>query len=917
MGRGAFLGMLVLSAAGTIQAGTIRGTVLDETGMKLAGANLALQGSSLGTAADLDGEYRLAGVEAGRQRLVVSYMGYQTREVEVEVPESGAVRLDVRMEGAVLQGGEVVVTGERLKGQARSLSIQRANPNITNIVSADQVGRFPDANVGDALKRIPSITVNYDQGEARFVNVRGTEPRLNSVMINGSRIPSAEGEKRAVQVDLVPSDMVQAIEVSKAVTPDMEADAIGGSINLVTRSAPADRRVTGTLGSGLNLLTDEPIWNGSFTAGDRLLDDKLGVVLSGSIHDHHMGSHNSEGVWTRDDDGDLYVEEWDIRTYEIRRLRRSLAATLDYRLAPSHTLFLRSMYNHRDDWENRFRLTYKLDEPDGNGVVQEAELRRQTKGGSDDDRNDNARLEDQRVTTLGLAGEHLFDNDWRMDWGMAWAVASEERPDERYIGWRVKDIPVQVDISDPEEPHFQLVNPGDGDLDQYSLRELTQESQWTEEKDLTLNLDLRLPLERGDRPSSLKVGARLKTKDKERDNSFHEYEFLSEPDNMAETGTADYTESDFLAGDYVAGRFSTEDYLGGLDLDNPALFDRSEVRAEFVPVNYTATEAVSAFYGQYDKRLSERLSLLAGLRLEATGVEYEGNEYFVDADSSVARDGSDDYINFLPGLHLRYELDEATVLRASWTNTLARPNYYDLVPYRAYVEEDLELAVGNPELEPTTSMNFDLMAERYYSNVGLVSFGVFAKSIRDFIYVESREEDLTVGGSTDTWSVLQPVNGAEASLWGFETSLQRRLDFLPGRLRHLSVYFNYTFTHSTTDNPAFGDREVDLPGSAPHTLNSSLSYEDGTLVLGLSYNYNAAYLDPDEVDLTPGLERYYDQTHYLDLNASWRITPSWLVFLEANNLLNQPLRYYAGDRDRTFQAEYYDRRLNAGVKFDL
>jgi TonB-dependent receptor len=917
MGRGVSIGILLALTTMVAQAGTIRGTVTDESGLKLAGANLALSGGPLGTAADLDGEYRLGGVEPGRQRLVVSYMGYQTREVEVEVPESGAVRVDLRLESALVQGDEVVVTGERLKGQARSLSIQRANPQISNIVSSDQVGRFPDANVGDALKRIPSITVNYDQGEARFVNVRGTEPRLNSVMINGSRIPSAEGEKRAVQVDLVPSDMVQAIEVSKAVLPEMEADAIGGSINLVTRTAPADRRFSGTLGTGLNLLTDEPVWNGSFTAGDRLLDDKLGVVLSGSIHDHRLGSHNSEGVWTRNDDGDLYVEEWDIRTYEIRRLRRSLAATLDYRLAPSHTLFLRSMYNHRDDWENRFRLTYKLDEPDGNGVVQEAELRRQTKGGSDDDLNDNARLEDQRVTTLGLAGEHLFDNDWRLDWGLAWAEASEERPDERYIGWRVKDVPVQVDISDPEEPDFQLVNGSDGALDQFGLRELTEEYQWTEEQDLTLNLDLRLPLERGPRPSTLKVGMRHKTKDKERDNDFHEYEFLAEPDHMGETATDDYSESDFLAGDYAAGRFSTPEYLGGLDFGNPALFEGSRLREEFVPANYTATETVMAFYGQYDKRLTERLGLLAGLRLEATDVEYEGNEYFVDADSAVVRDGGDDYMNLLPGLHLRYELDAATVVRLAWTNTLARPNYYDLVPYRAYVEEDLELSLGNPALEPTTSMNFDLMVERYYANVGLLSLGVFSKSIRDFIYMESREEDLTVGGSTDTWSVLQPVNGAEATLWGLEGSLQRRLDFLPGALRHLSVYFNYTYTHSTTDNPAFGDREVDLPGAAPHTLNSSLSYEDGTLALGLAYNYNAAYLDPDDVDLTPGLERYYDATHYLDFNASWRVSPSWLVFLEANNLLNQPLRYYAGDSGRTYQAEYYDRRLNAGVKFDL
>jgi outer membrane receptor protein involved in Fe transport len=130
-----------------------------------------------------------------------------------------------------------------------------------------------------------------------------------------------------------------------------------------------------------------------------------------------------------------------------------------------------------------------------------------------------------------------------------------------------------------------------------------------------------------------------------------------------------------------------------------------------------------------------------------------------------------------------------------------------------------------------------------------------------------------VSGTTDTWSVLQPVNGAEATLYGFEWSVQRRLDFLPGQLARLNAYFNYTYTHSTTDNPAFGDREVELPGAAPHTLNSSLTWQDESLVVGLSYNYNAAYLDPGEVDLTPGLERYYDQTHYLDFNTAYLVSP--------------------------------------------
>jgi outer membrane receptor protein involved in Fe transport len=127
-------------------------------------------------------------------------------------------------------------------GQARALQQQRHSANITNVVAADQIGRFPDANIGDAMKRIPGIAVQVDQGEARFGLIRGTEPRLNSITLNGERVPSAEGEVREVQLDLIPADMVQSIEVNKAVTPDMDADAIGASVNIVTRQDPPGQR---------------------------------------------------------------------------------------------------------------------------------------------------------------------------------------------------------------------------------------------------------------------------------------------------------------------------------------------------------------------------------------------------------------------------------------------------------------------------------------------------------------------------------------------------------------------------------------------------------------------------------------------------------------------------------------------------
>jgi TonB-dependent receptor len=230
--------------------------------------------------------------------------------------------------------------------------------------------------------------VQYDQGEARFGNIRGTAPQYNSVMVNGERIPSAEAEDRTVQLDLVPADMIQSIEVNKAVTPDMDADAIGGSVNLVTRSAPYDRRASLTLGSGYNILASKPIYNGAFVLGDRFLNNKLGVIASASYHNHQLGSDNFElnGItWMNDNkDGSAFAEEIQIRQYYLQRIRQSYSLSLDYKITDNHTLFANGIYNHRNDWENRYRTVYKDIEYDEDSDTWIGMMEKETKGGNND-----------------------------------------------------------------------------------------------------------------------------------------------------------------------------------------------------------------------------------------------------------------------------------------------------------------------------------------------------------------------------------------------------------------------------------------------------------------------------------------------------------------------------------------------------
>ena len=364
------------------QNGNIAGTISDENGLSVPGATVLISSLKKGTTSDFDGHFSLVEIPVGTYKLSITYLGYASVDQEITIVDGSTTSIEVFIQpkSLELQGVEVVSYG--LGSQAKALNTQKTNMNITNVVSTDQIGKFPDANVGDAVKRIPGITMQVDQGEARNVIIRGLSPQLNSVTLNGSRVPSAEGDNRNVQMDLIPSDMIQTIEVSKAVTPDMDADALGGSVNLVTRTSPQGFRLSATAGSGVNFITDKPIINGSFLLGDRSENGKFGWMLSASFNDNDFGSDNVEAEWTDefeyytgvdDGDGEPILEEVDVdpytnvfeqREYLVQRIRRSFSANMDYKIDANNTFFFKTIYNWRDDRENRFAFKEILDGED-------------------------------------------------------------------------------------------------------------------------------------------------------------------------------------------------------------------------------------------------------------------------------------------------------------------------------------------------------------------------------------------------------------------------------------------------------------------------------------------------------------------------------------------------------------------------
>lgn len=910
--------LLLFLGALQAQTGILTGRVIDESSLPLAGATIFIDGLT-GTATNADGYYSFVKLPEGTHELEISYIGFEDQKMTITIATGETLVQNIDMiPGINLK--EIVVTSQ-LRGQARALSSQRSNYNITNVIAADQIGRFPDANIGDALKRVAGLSVQYDQGEARFGSIRGTAPQLNSVTINGERIPSAEAEVRSIQLDLIPSDMIQAVEVNKAVTPDMDADAIGGSVNLVTRAAPSERRISGTIGGGYNLLAEEPTFNGSLIFGDRFANDKLGLILSASYFDNNLGSDNIESEWTYDDanENDLFdegeafwPEEIQIRQYYLQRIRQSYSLGLDYQINSRNTIFLKGIYNRRKDWENRYRAVFKdIEEEDGQWV---AELERQTKSGTEDVKY--ARLEDQEMLSFSLSGNHLF-GQLKMNWSANYSKASEDRPNERYYEVATDGtVPVDVDFSNPEQP---LISPTDmafrNPSAAWELSEITEEFQYTEDEDVNGRLDFELPLANGANQSKLRFGARIRTKAKLRSNNFFEYEPVDDGIfNNGLNNLTDISKDDFLAGDYTINSFISPEYLGDLNLTG-AEFEGEQDLSELAG-NFTASEDILGGYAMVEQNIGKKLLVVAGLRLEQTMLEYEGFRYD-DAEETLdaTTTQESDYLNVLPGLHLKYNVSPKGILRFAYTNTLARPNYFDLVPYRQ-IEDGEELSIGNPALEATTSTNFDLMGEYYFGNVGIASAGVFYKDINDFIVTQSFD-DYTFEG-TEWANFSQPINGGNASLLGFEVAFQRQLDFISPSLAGLGLYLNYTYTDSEVTDFNLEGREKEelaLPGSPKHSLNASLAYEGKRFTSRVSLNYASDFID--EIGGESFADRYYDQVTYLDMNFSYSLSDKMVIYANANNLLNQPLRYFQSVSSRTMQAEFYDVRFDLGVKFDL
>jgi TonB-dependent receptor len=882
---------LPLCTAAQPAAGTLTGRVTDAvSGEVLPGAGVTLEGTVLSAAVARDGAFLLTGVPAGTHTVVVSYLGHVTERAAVTVQAGAIVTLNVVLRTETVYSEEVTVRAEMIQeGQARALNQQRTAPNIMNIVSADQIGQFPDLNAAEAAQRIPGVSIERDQGEGRYVLVRGTEARLNSMLINGERIPSPEGEIRAVALDVVPADLLQAIEVSKAVTPDMDADAIGGTVNLVTQQAPERARALFSVSGGFNeLMSDAGQGAATGMVGRRFRDGRVGLVLAGSASSVNRGSDNFEVAY---DDGDL--EELEIRDYTVRRRRFGANGALDFRPSADTTYWVRGLVNRFSDLEYR-RVTLN--------AVSDNELERELKD----------RLETQMIATGSFGGSRLTARGWEIDFSVSASYANEDEPEAYYTTFRQEDVEFSPNVSATSiDPDNIQANPRNEDLDAYALDGISVEDNFTSDRDLVGAVNLRVPLAtREGFTGFVKTGAKLRGKAKTQSASTIESET---EDDVAFRPLID---PDFDPGTFIGGRYVPGPHVS--PAAGRALHDRSDLDTAFDfetdGADYDANEQVLGAYAMAELYFGPKLLVLPGVRVEATWLDYRGNEVLFDDDgdyeSTRPVSGSDNYAQVLPGVHVRYAVTPDANVRAAITRTLARPNYYDLVPYQFVIEEDREVELGNPALEPTTSWNVDVMAERYFKAVGVVSGGLFYKHLSDYIYGFRFEGDR----SGDRYEFTQPQNGGSARLVGLEFAFQSQLRFLPAPWDGLGLYANYTFTDSNTTYPG-RDEDATLPGQSRHIGNLAVWYEKRGFSARASMNFHGKYAS--EVGGSVDEDIYYDNRRQFDVSISQTINRRVRIFADFLNLTNDPLRYYQGVTSRPVQEEYYSWWTSFGVKVGL
>ncbi|MEL6771469.1 MAG: TonB-dependent receptor [Bacteroidota bacterium] len=866
--------LLALFAAPSLfaQSGTVAGTVTDaETGEVLVGANVILVGTTIGGATDFDGNYRIARVPAGTQRFAATFLGHRTDTLSVEIPAGASAQLDFVLAPLAILGDGVEVTAQ-LEGQLAAINQQRRSNTIVNVVSQDRIRELPDQNAAESVGRLSGVSVQRDGGEGAKVQVRGLNPALSSVTINGERIPGTDGRDRSVDLSLISADLLAGIELFKALTPDKDADAIGGTVNLVVANARpgwrGDVRLQGGYSDLRNTFENVRI-NG--TLSNRFFGERLGAILTANVQ---RADRSSDGFVN--DYRDIQEPQRSsaiVQAIDEVRDRYGVGLTLDYDLGESGDLQVRSLYSRTDREDIRRRIRYRTTEAD-------AERQFRTRQRTID------------LVTVGLRGQHVFASlgGFGLTYNASLSQARNRTPDGFEVRFR------QTVFTDEDGEQRNILPPNAetipiDELNQGSLLSVGDAflNTWrasrtsSDDRDVTASMDLLYPLRIGGASIEFRAGGKFRGKERVQDdtrlellnNEIDEIDALplneiarleGLPINAGGLALDPFINADVDSQPVLDGRL---DLFEEIDLDmlqaiDSGYADQYVANPFFDRNDFTASEDVSAGYALAEVNAGPLL-VVGGVRYEHTRTAYTGrvgdlipgiSQQFQSNPDAALRDtsGTASYGLFFPQVVSRVRLPWGFDVRAAATRTLARPDYLDLVFRENVNDNDDSVERGNPDVRPTTAWNYDLSVSQQ-SPYGLFSVGAFYKRLDDFFYdttFRETEDEATLG-----YQVFETVNGNAATIYGVELEAQVNFTFLPGVLSGLLLNANYAYSVSEAEYPLQiperynelfqiiyreGTRTDRLPGQSPHVTNVSLGYERGGFSGRLSLNAQSEFL---------------------------------------------------------------------------
>ena len=890
----------------SIAAGTIEGVVVDSVrGDFLNGAIVRLKDTTLVTRSDRAGRFNFTGIEPGDYTLEVDFLGFDIQSIPVSVNATSGIEVEVALVASGIVEDRILVRAIRDQ-QTRELNQQRAADNIINVISSDSIGRFPDGNVAEALGRVAGVAVQRDQGEGRYISVRGTPIEFNGVSLNGVTLPAPDGDTSAVDLDTIPTDVVSSIEITKALLPSMDADSIGGNINIVTRGAldsdGAIQRVSAglgrnELGGGLNERYN-------LTLGNQFNNRTVGALFSASYTSTERETDNFENGFGSNG-GQIFPEEVEFKDYELTRERYALDGRLDFLVNDNMNLYVTGLHSVFKDDEFRHALLLEYDDYAAGSTP---------KIGTATDTAFIKELRHRRVENTINAftfGGEMFMDTMTLDFNLAYTDAEQVYPVRNYLIYEFSEaIDVDYDFSSPNNPVWTVAGgqPNQLGLDPagYEFAEYQRRGRISTDEDLSFTTNISMPMNFGRGVGELKFGMKYVGKEKTRDEDRKET-----GENAANLSLSDVTRGE--ASQNFAINLGDRFFLSFFDEYGSTY----ESQPDFVSIprrnftaDYTAEQDMIAGYGMATVDW-DQTRMVAGLRVERTDFTGDAFRFDRQTDGVTPTSAGKTETHFFPNLQFRREVGDDGILRVAYTTAINRPKISDRVP--AIEERDRgpgrrEVELGNPDLKSAYAHNFDVMFDYYIRPVGIFSVGAFYKRIDDVIFGISGDREFEGA----IWEVTRPENGGKGSVMGMELNWQQSFSNMGVPFDGLGMFATMTFVESEADLP-FGLGEVRMPGQSDQVYNLGIFYEKAGFNARFAYNWRSKYID--EVSLeTRELDTYWDERGQLDFTTSYQINETFQVYGEASNLTNTKQNRFSGSPDRVYEREGFGRVWQVGVR---